>query len=282
MSTLYGMITVKSSSQYTELALKSFFEHTKFRDTDQFVLIDNDGDWVSNHHKNAFNKNNIIVNEQPKNTSGNINTLLSIATEYKQDFIFLSNDVIFTPFWNSRFIPNTLTIPSCNQTHNYGINDALDLAQFNYNYDMLNNIAIQHMQNNKTPYERLLMPTYVCCIPYLVYSAVGNFDESFNVGGEDVDYRLRCLQKGIDVKYNNAFLLHFNGKSSWNGVETKEQTKIRDQNYKNKFIEKWGIDLYNLCIVNGNKELTITKYSLQEFIKNNKFNNAIKEVLKYV
>ena len=276
------MVTVKSSSQYTELALKSFFEHTKFNSTDQFVLIDNDGDWIKNHHKNAFDEKNVIVNDQTKNTSENINTLLRIAKEYKQDVVFLSNDVIFTPFWHTRFIANILTIPSCNQTHNYGINYALDLDEFNYDYDILNSIAVQHMQNNRVPYERLLMPTYVCNIPYSVYSIVGNFDESFNVGGEDVDYRLRCLQKGIDVKYNNSFLLHFNGKSSWNGTESSEQTEIRNHNYKTKFIEKWGIDLYNLCIVSGSAQSTITKYDLHEFISNNKFNDAIKEVLKYV
>jgi len=282
MSKLYGMVTVKSSNQYTELALKSFFEHTKFNEEDQFVLIDNDGDWINNYHKNAFSEKNIIVNESPCNTSENINKILDIANEYQQDAVFLSNDVIFTPNWNTRFLSHALTIPSCNQTHNYGIGDALDLDTFNDNYEMLNKISMEHMSNNNVPYERLLMPTYVCFIPYTLYSKVGHFDTTFNVGGEDVDYRLRCLQNNINVKYSNAFLLHFNGKSSWNGIETEEETQIRNDNYKTKFIDKWGIDLYNLCLVSGNPNLTIEKYGLHEFIKNNQYNNAIKEVLKYV
>lgn len=278
----YGMVTVSSSNEYTELALKSFFDNTTFLSNDQFVLIDNDGDWKNNYHKNAFSSDNLLVNTEPKNTSANINQIIKLASEYKQDVVFLSNDVIFTPSWNHRFIQNTMTIPSCNQTHDYGIPYALDITDFNYDYETLYQIANEHMQNKNAPFERLLMPTYVCCIPYNVYSTVGYFDEDFNVGGEDVDYRLRCLQNNIDFKYSNSFLLHFNGKSSWNGKETNIETIDRNNKYKNTFIEKWGIDLFNLCLVSGNPNLTIKKYELFDLIKENKFNEAIKRVLNYV
>lgn len=276
------MVTVKSSSEYTELALQSFFEHTKFQKNDQFVLIDNDGDWLNNHHNNAFDTNNIILNEKPKNTSQNINQIIDLASEFKQDVVFLSNDVIFTPNWNTRFISNAVTIPACNQTHNYAIGQSLDIDQFNYNFKILNEISQNHMATNNRPFQRLLMPMYVCYIPYSVYSVIGKLDESFNVGGEDVDYRLRCLQSNIQFLHSNAFLLHFNGKSSWSGPETNIETDKRNNEYSNNFKNKWGIDLFNLCLISGNPELTIKKYNLQDLINNQQYNEAIKKVLDYV
>lgn len=277
----YGMVTVKSSSNYTELALKSFFQHTIFEPNDQFVLIDNDGDWINNHHDNAFSTDNIIVNENPINTSGNINQLIKLANENKQDIVFLSNDVVFTPYWYTRFIPNALTIPSCNQTHFYDFPQSLSMEEFDNRYELLNKVSEYHMLTNNVPYERILMPTYVCCIPYDVYDTIGLFDEDFNVGGEDVDYRIRCLKNNFDVKYSNSYILHFNGKSSWNGAETNIQTTERDNKYKTKFIEKYGEDLANLCLASGNPYSIIQKYNLQELIKEYKFNEAIMEVLTH-
>jgi GT2 family glycosyltransferase len=278
MSALYGMITVKSSSKYTELALESFFKNTAFDTDDQFVLIDNDSDWIDNHHRGAFPVRNIMVNDQPKNLSQNINQLFALAQENQQDLVFLSNDVVFTPGWNSRFLFNTVTVPACNQTHNYGIPAALNIDEFN-NFDQLDIVALNHMATNNVPFERLIMPTYVVCIPWSVYSTVGAFDEKFNIGGEDVDYRLRCLQAGFDFKHCNSFLLHFNGKSSWNGAETMQQTQARNTNYQQQFVDKWGQDLFDLCITGGNAESVIKKYQLESLISQGQFNQAIVKVM---
>lgn len=278
----YGMVTVQSSSEYTELALESLFKVTEFGHDDQFVLIDNDGDWSEHWHRGAFSQDNVLINPSPRNTSQNINTIIELAQEHQQDAVFLSNDVIFTPGWNTRFLTNTVTVPACNQTHDYGIPAALSIAEFDDQYQQLHKIAAAHMQNNRRPFEQLIMPTYVCCIPHSVYSIVGRFDESFNVGGEDVDYRIRCIQAGFDVKYTNGFLLHFNGRSSWNGPETMDQVVARDVKYKSKFIDKWGKDLYNLCITGGNVQEAIAKYNLDELIQAGQFNQAIRTVLDHV
>ena len=280
MSIFYGMITVAASSEYTELALSSFFQHTLFDPEDQFVLIDNDSDWIDHHHRGAFPVRNIIVNDQPKNLSQNINQLFALAAEHRQDLVFLSNDVVFTPGWNTRFLANTITIPACNQTHDYGIPPLLSLEQFD-KFEQFNDLAQAHMDKNRVPFERSIMPMYVACIPYSVYSRVGLFDEEFSIGGEDVDYRLRCLQAGCDFKYTNGFLLHFNGKSSWNGAETAEQTLRRDTNYKQQFVTKWGQDLFDLCITGGNADRVIRQYQLKSLIDQEKHNQAILEVMNH-
>lgn len=278
---IYGMVTVKSSSEYTLKALDSFHKHTKLTKDDEFILIDNDGDWSKNYnHKSKLNINSVRVNLEPKNTSQNINQLIEHSLAVNKNLIFLSNDVIFTPKWKERLIQDdrTVSIPSCNQTHQYGIRDHLNLEDFD-NYGLLNTLSHRHNAQNPKPFERLLMPTYVCRIPYNIMNTVGLFDETYNVGGEDVDYRIRVLQAGFDMKYCSSFLLHFNGKSSWNGAETPEQTTDRDNRYRTHFKQKWGEDLFNLCITGGNPLITINKYNLHSLAEQNKFNEMILKVL---
>ncbi len=144
---------------------------------------------------------------------------------------------------------------------------------------MLNTIAYKHHILNGNVFEKLLMPFYCFKIPYEIIDSVGYFDEDFNNGGEDVDYRIRTIQSGFDVKYCSAFALHFNGKSSWNGVETSQETQNRNEKYISYFREKWGEDLFNLCVVLGNPMSVIEKYNLFEYIKTSRFNDMIFDVI---
>ena len=125
----------------------------------------------------------------------------------------------------------------------------------------------------------MLMPFYVLRIPLKILKEVGEYDEMFVVGGEDIDYRLRCLIKGFNVTYTPSFLLHFNGKSSWNGFETIEQTKERDYNYKIRFISKWGLDLKDICFINSDPMRVINKFNLNDLISNGDYNNLILKVI---
>jgi len=279
--TLYGMVTMKVSNDCTDLAVKSFLKHTTLKEKDKFVMIDNDGDWYHNWNNNQINSCDIIINESLQNTSKNINQLILLAKKNEQNLVFISNDVIFTPRWQERIVvnDNTISIPSCNQTHNYGFPDSMSVVDFGSKYGILNTISHKHFVTNKSPFERLIMPIYVCRIPYDVFNKVGLLDESFNVGGEDVDYRIRLLKEGFDIKYCSAFLLHLNGKSSWNGAESFQQTEERDKKYIDRFKEKWGEDLANLCIIKGNPMATIDKYNLQSLLQEQRFNDMILEVL---
>jgi len=277
--TLYGMITVRSTSDYTVKALSSFFKNTSLTTDDQFILIDNDGDWTANFAD--LYSVDTVINQTPKNTSQNINQLIRLAAEHKLHLVFLSNDVIFTPQWNTRLIldDNILSIPSCNQTHDYGFAPSLSMEEFQNKYTSLNTMAHLHGAKFKSaPFERLLMPPYVSRMSRKLYDTVGLYDEHYNVGGEDVDYRIRLLKKKFNIKYCSAYLLHFNGRSSWNGAETLEETSTRNARYTEIFKKTWGDDLYNLLLVGGNPKLTIEKYNLWQLLQQEKFNEMILRV----
>jgi GT2 family glycosyltransferase len=85
-----------------------------------------------------------------------------------------------------------------------------------------------------------------------VYSVVGNLDESFGAGGgEDRDYCIRCYQAGFELRYAlNSYILHFQGKSTWRGGETREQTAARNRFYTERFKEKWGTALFDVACLN--------------------------------
>lgn len=278
--TLYGMVTVQSSANYTDLALSTFLDNTDLKPDDRLVLIDNDGHWTEFFPE--WNTVDTHVNDQPKNTSGNINQLISLANDLDKDLVFLSNDVVFTREWTDGLDlgDSTISIPSCNQNiRSSKIPDSLSIQEFPKYLEELTWIAAKRPYN---PIPMLLMPTYVCRIPQKVYQTVGLFDEAFNVGGEDVDYRIRALKAGFSTQYAKPYLLHFNGKSSWNGAETQQQTMERDRKYKQHFRMKWGTDLAALCLNGGDVRWVINKYpQIYPMLQANDFDMAILEVLKH-
>ena len=77
------------------------------------------------------------------------------------------------------------------------------------------------------------MPFYCFKIPYKILFDVGKFDTSFGKGGgEDIDYRIRCANKNFDVNFlTDSYLLHFQGKSTWDGVESPKETEKRNKIY---------------------------------------------------
>jgi GT2 family glycosyltransferase len=274
-STIFLMITTKKSDHYTDLAISSFFRFTKLKSNDVFYLVDND-QIVTTQRPNVT----VIVNEQPKSFAKNINDIISIADG--KDLVILNNDIVFTENWLQPLTQhnNVIVIPSCNQTHEYTtdqltLTNSMSINEFDNNFYTLSDIVRRHKQLNPSGfYERLLMPFYAFRLPYEIYSKVGLFDESFGVGGgEDVDYRIRAIQLGFNVKYTTqSYLLHFQGKSLWDSGETSDETKQRDKIYFNRFIEKWGSDLSNLLLVGGQPQPIVQKYLLE--------NSTITEMIK--
>jgi hypothetical protein len=274
------MVTLKVTNEYANKAVDSFFKNTILNSDDKFVMVDNDGDFKSNWNNGRISEDNFILNDKLESFSYNMNILMRLAIKENKDLVFLSNDVIFTPNWSELLVTDdmTLSIPSCNQTHNLGIPSSLSIDEFGDRYDILNQISLG-VNNEMKYFQSMLMPFYVLRIPLKILKEVGEYDEMFVVGGEDIDYRLRCLIKGFNVTYTPSFLLHFNGKSSWNGVETIEQTKERDYNYKIRFISKWGLDLKDICFINSDTMRVINKFKLNDLISNGDYNNLILKVI---
>jgi GT2 family glycosyltransferase len=282
-ATVYAMMACGNSDNYTDLALESFLKTTRLTKDDKFYLFDNDA-----VRTNTDPNVNHIVNTVPQSFAKNINDAIDIADG--RDVFVLSNDVVFTPNWNERFdqYNNAILLPSCNQTHTYST-DLLNLISYvrieDYNNQFAELCKIAQFHKTKATYkffDALLMPFYVFRLPAAVYKKVGKFDESFGVGGgEDVDYRLRALFNGISVKYtDHSYLLHFGGKSTWDGTETVTDTEARDSMYESLFAEKWGVDLANLCLSRGNSMSVITAYNLRQYVEDRKFSDLIREVYK--
>src|SRR4051812_7505045 len=77
---------------------------------------------------------------------------------------------------------------------------------------------------------------YATLIPRTVFEIVGTWDEKFKTGQDDLDFSLRCHQKGIDtVSILNALIWHFGGVS----VESTLNMDIRIENIK-YFKSKWN------------------------------------------
>jgi GT2 family glycosyltransferase len=230
---LYAMITTRNSRRYTETALDTFFKSTRLGANDEFILIDNDNE------SDYQTPGTVINNIEPKSFAKNCNDMIDRAAD--RNFFLLSNDVAFTPGWNEplKQYANILSIPSCNQTHLYSVSDlklqpSMSIGEYNNKFFELSQAArIHKSQNYPGLYERLLMGFYVFMIPASVYKRVGYFDETFGVGGgEDVDYRLRAIQQDIPVKYlSQSYLLHFAGKSTWDGPEQQREIEERNKKY---------------------------------------------------
>jgi len=282
-STVYAMISCRSSDQYTKSAIDSFFKNTKLTSNDVFYLIDNDAVGT-----NARANITVIVNAQPQSFAKNINDIIKIAQG--RDVVILNNDIEFTPGWSEplKGYRNSILIPSCNQTHSYTssdgalvLKDSMTLDEFANDTYRLNEIVRHHRSLVKGFYETVLMPFYAFRLPADVYNKVGLFNETFGpAGGEDVDYRIRAIQHGFSVKYvGQSYLLHFHGKSTWNGPEQEQEFKERNQFYFQRFTDVWGSDLANMLLIGGHMQPVVEKYQLYPFLQSKKITDMIKQLL---
>ena len=277
---LYAMIASQSSRSYTEVALDTFRKNTILSPYDELLLIDND-------NEGTFHLENVKKNTIPLSFAKNVNEMIDYAQG--RTLFLLSNDIAFTPNWNIPLTQykNILLIPSCNQTHVYKIDDweikpSMQLTEINNKFQYLNRAALAHQKyHSKSFFERLLMGFYGFVLPASIYENIGYFDERFGLGGgEDVDYRIRCIKKNIPVKYlYQSYLLHFSGKSTWDGPEQQKEIEQRNQKYFSIFSQKWGEDLANLCLVGGNPTSIIEKYKLHDQIQSQDFSGAFSTIL---
>ena len=278
---LYAMVTTSASAAYTDLAIDSFFKTAVLSGHDQFVLIDNDAQGI-------YNSAYTLVNERPLTFAENCNQIIDLADS--RPVIMLNNDMVFTSSWNLPLLQysDAIVLPCCNQTHTYSL-DGLELTscmtmdQFGQAHHALDKVVRLHRNTvGLIRFERLLMGFYAFVLPPRVYEQIGYFDVNFGIGGgEDVDYRLRAIAQSIPVKYvSHSYVLHFGGKSTWDGAETAQQTHSRDQQYWHYFETKWSRDLAHLCLSNGNAAAIIEQYGLESLIKQGNYSQAIATVMK--
>ena len=284
------MVTIQRSNVYTNYAVKSFFENTKLNKDDEFFFINNDGCDLEKYYSDK--KIKIIKNKLPLSIAQNINQIIEKALKHKKDLVFLNNDIIFTKNWfrplqlNSKDISipvNNQIFPYESECGNLKLNVTMNLKDFNGNYSLLENIVEKHKKKFKPniKFETLLMPFFCFKIPYEILSKVGYFDDNFIHGAEDVDYRIRSIIKGHNVNFLlDSYLLHFHGKSSWDGGETTNEVKERNRKYTEVFLKKWGDEMTKIFILRKDFIEIINKKGLEDIFKEGKFSELVKKILK--
>ena len=290
MSNLFAMVTLKSSHHYTVYAIESFFKNTELYDNDEFLLIDNNGCELDKF--SIYKKIQTIKNQLPLSFAENVNQAINKAIKGKKNLVFLNNDIIFTRNWFQplQLDSKNISIPTNNQlfpyqsdSGNLKLKATMNLEDFNENYILLNDIAEKHKKKFKThkQFQALLMPFFCFKIPYPILNEVGYFDKIFICGAEDVDYRIRCAKKGYDVNFLlDSYLLHFHGKSTWDGGEANSEIEKRNKLYTEAFLKKWGEDMTQIFILRKNFSYILQKKKLNTIFEQGRFRELIKQLLK--
>jgi len=289
MSNIFAMVTLENSNFYTDYAIKSFFQNTEIDKDDEFLLINNDKCDVNKF--SSYNKVKILENEKPASFAQNVNKIINLAIKKGKDIVFLNNDIIFTKNWFHPLKQNTenISIPVNNQLFPYHsdcgklkLKVTMNLKDFNEEYDLLNNIVLKHVKKYKSgqEFQTLLMPFFCFKVPNKILKEIGNFDESFVMGAEDIDYRIRCAKKGYEVNFViDSYLLHFHGKSTWDGKESFEETNQRNKSYTGIFLKKWGKELTQLFIIRKDFLNILNEKKLNELYEKGKFGDLIRKIL---
>ena len=165
---------------------------------------------------------------------------------------------------------------------NLKLKPTMNLKDFNENYALLNEIARKHKKKYELQQKAqgLLMPFFCFKIPYQILNEVGNFDEIFIHGAEDIDYRIRCAKRGYEVYLIlDSYLLHFHGKSSWDGPETDKQIEDRGKLYTEAFFKKWGKEMTQIFIYRKKLMDILNEKGLSDFFKRGRFGDLIRKLL---
>lgn len=284
---VFSMISTKHSRHFTYYALKTFFETTPLNSDDLFLLIDNDKS-LTQDISVISNRITLVPNKSPMSFACNVNQSMRIAAKEKADLFFLNNDLIFTPNWITALLLDEASIlsPLSNREVRYSspewsLKTSMELYDYILNKQHLHAYAVQHAEKFSGYKAALSLPFFCVKIPYKLFSHVGFLDERFEKGGaEDNDYCLRAHLASFPVKYACAsFVLHFIGKSTWDGAESAGETHARVSGFNRAFQEKWGQKLTELVLNFDTRALKENK-SLEELLQNGDVKSIIQELAK--
>ena len=274
---LFAMVTTKDSALYTPHAVSSLFRTTEFDEQDTVVLIDNDSSSAALPPSTLANVE-LLQNVRPLGFAENVNQMIDRAQASAADLYFLNNDVIFTKGWltpllvdsphilsplSNREVQYVSSVVALKTTHvlsmfNCGVQPVF-LEDYLGNEAALEAIAEAHSRKVSGYMRTLALPFFCIKLPLKILGILGHMDSSFGVaGGEDFDYCLRAYLSGAEVHFAlGSYVLHFGGKSSWDGIEERERQAERQSKFRKVFQEKWGDGLMDL-ILNENPDVLST------------------------
>ena len=79
---------------------------------------------------------------------------------------------------------------------------------------------------------------------------------------------------------SDSYLLHFHGKSTWDGGETNSEIEKRNKLYTEAFLKKWGEDMTQIFILRKNFPHILQKKGLNIIFKQGRFKELITQLLK--
>lgn len=253
---IFGMVTTKHSREYTDYALRSFLKNTPLGAQDLLYLIDNDQSFLFPPDL-ISSPIEVIQNENPLSFAANVNQIMQKAAAQEANLFFLNNDIIFPPGWLEPLLREKTAIVSSVSNSEIPYQNASFICKFGMDlsdylgHEQQFEAITQYHHKRVSGYKRVhSLPFYCVKIPHIVYRTVGPLDETFGPGGaEDKDYCIRAYLEGFEVQYAlDSYVLHFQGKSTWRGAESAEETRCRDKKYVTAFHKKWGEELLRLFI----------------------------------
>jgi len=278
------MTSTGPSLRYTEQALRSFFATTSLTPDDRFLLIDNDGTFNISGYEKLIE---VRRNQTPLGFAQNANQYVELALKLKAHLFLMNNDLLFTPGWMDPLLPDTPEIlsPLSNREVPYNFENfktpvIMQLEDYLGKEKELENLAAHHRASTQGYMQVTILPFFCVKLSYAVMQAVGQFDQSFGkAGAEDYDYCLRAQLAGFSIKYAlPSFILHFGGKASWSGVETRAEQEAREFEFKKQFAIKWGEDLFRMCLFEDRSYMA-EGGKLWEFIKQGNHRAVVTELL---
>jgi len=282
---VFGMVTTSASRHYTPVALRSLFAHTPLGDDDRVILIDNDGDFALPDEVPAA-RITVVRPDTPQGFARNGNLLLAEARGRGADLFFLNNDLVFTSGWLDPLVVDrrALLSPVSNAevAHSAGAlatQPAMDLSDYVGREADLEAIAGRHRATHQGYKTAATVPFFCIKIPRAVYETVGEFDERFGKGGaEDRDYTVRAWIAGIPMEYAlESYVLHFQGRLTWRGGESREEQRQRDATYLEAFQAKWGPALTH-AFLRGDWSLFRSNATLAEQIAQQQFTPVVRHL----
>ena len=285
---LFAMVTTAKSKRYTPYALETFFRFTSLNPEDRFVLIDNDRVSFTASEAATFSPRvEVVANPEPIGFAANCNAMLREAKPSQADLYFLNNDLIFSESWLEPLLLDEPWIlsPLSNRevrysTEHFRCETAMQLEEYVGKEEIFQALCRTHKQATTGHYNVIVAPFFAIKIPYAVYNDLGALDEEYGRGGgEDYDYCVRAVLAGYKVKYAlQSYILHFGGKSSWSGVETRDEQDAREARFRNRFSEKWGRYLADL-ILYENQQLIAEFPGMPEKVASGDLKGVVEELI---
>jgi GT2 family glycosyltransferase len=282
MTVVFGMVSTRHSLEFTRLAVDSFLRTTSLENGSQFLLLDNDQS--AGEMPPAVT---VLRNNSPRSFAANMNVVLRRAVRERADAVLLNNDLVFTTDWYPPVaaIPGAIVSPVSNAEAHYthGLLDCLptmELAQYRGNEEALEGVAAYNRAHPQQFGAIPAVPFFCVRIPLEVIETVGFLDEGYIMGAEDKDYCVRALQAGVHIRIAaTSFVLHFQGRSTWRGPETPQETYLRNERYAQHFVEKWGPTLTRLFILQDARVLEATP-ELRAAWEEGRFGFVIRELVR--